>query len=257
MIKNIESVVKDLCDWIKDYVDNNGANGVVLGMSGGLDCITVARLCQIADIPCDAINIQNGNHIMPSESLLYLSSIDQNVIFISATEVIGKISTSVLGEYKVKNHYEDCYEGYGSNLNMAFANVAPRVRMTILYMYAQLTNRFVIGTSNLSELYTGYFTKWGDGAADFEPLAQFTKTEVREIAKFIGVDQSILDLAPSADLWEGQTDEGEMGLTYRDIDAVIRGNEMVVNEVRVKISRKTNSTSHKRNPVPEFKYSPK
>jgi NAD+ synthase len=100
----------------------------------------------------------------------------------------------------------------------ALANIAPRLRMTILYTVAASENRLVAGTGNRSEGYMGYFTKWGDGAFDFNPIADLTVTEIYEYLRFLKAPEFIISKAPSAGLFDGQTDESEMGVTYRSID---------------------------------------
>jgi len=104
-------------------------------------------------------------------------------------------------------------------------NVAARCRMIVLFHHAWLMDRVVMGTSNKSELLTGYFTKFGDGGADFCPIGDLYKTEVRQLAREIGIPEAIIDKAPSAGLWQGQTDEEEMGITYEDLDQVLFGFE--------------------------------
>jgi NAD+ synthase len=101
-------------------------------------------------------------------------------------------------------------------------NIAARCRMIVLYNLAKKRNYIVAGTSNKSEMMTGYFTKFGDGACDLTPLANLYKTEVRQIASLIGVPQEIIDKPPSAGFWEGQTDESEMGISYGELDVILR-----------------------------------
>ena len=103
------------------------------------------------------------------------------------------------------------------------ANIKPRLRMTTLYAFANHLGYRVVGTGNRSELAIGYFTKWGDGGVDLLPLGNLTKTRVRELARHLGVPQRIIDKPPSAGLWEGQTDESEMGVTYEQLDAYLEG----------------------------------
>jgi NAD+ synthase len=105
------------------------------------------------------------------------------------------------------------------------ANVKARCRMIVLYMIANSTGRLVMGCSNKTELMVGYFTKFGDGGADYLPIGDLYKTQVRELAKRVGVDAEILMKPPSAGLWEGQTDEGEMGITYDVLDQILYGLE--------------------------------
>jgi len=104
-------------------------------------------------------------------------------------------------------------------------NLKARVRMTILYWHANLLHRLVLGTGNKTEILLGYSTKFGDGAADILPIAGLYKDEVRDLARRIGVPDRILDKAPTAGLWPGQTDEGELGITYDDANAILRGME--------------------------------
>ena len=117
--------------------------------------------------------------------------------------------------------------------------------MTTLYAFANLLGYRVLGTGNLDELTIGYFTKYGDGGADLLPLGSLTKGEVRDLARELGVPARIVDKPPSAGLWAGQTDEGEMGLTYEQFDAFLRGGEMPT-EVRARIEALRDASAHKR-----------
>jgi NAD+ synthase len=141
-------------------------------------------------------------------------------------------------------------EGAGLN-NPALANMAPRLRMTALYAVAASENRLVAGTGNRSEKYMGYFTKWGDGACDFNPIADLTVTEIYEFLQFLGVPGSIISKAPSAGLFDGQTDETEMGVTYRSIDSFLFTG--TVNEHdRAIIEKYHRSSEHKRKMPVDF-----
>lgn len=115
----------------------------------------------------------------------------------------------------------DIVEAFNCSDEYRKANIMARVRMTVLYERAMKNNALVLGTTNLSEYYLGYFTKWGDGAVDLEPLMSMTKTEVFEVAKLLGLPSIFLSKKPSADLWEGQTDFDELQVSYDDIDLVI------------------------------------
>ena len=126
----------------------------------------------------------------------------------------------------------------------ALANIAPRLRMTTLYAVGASENRLVAGTGNRSEAYMGYFTKWGDGAYDFNVISDLTVTEIYEFLRYLDAPRCILDKAPSAGLFEGQTDEQEMGVTYRAIDAVLLGGE-VTDEERTVIERFHARAGHK------------
>ncbi len=126
------------------------------------------------------------------------------------------------------------------------ANMRARLRMTTLYAVANNFGYLVVGTDNAAEWHTGYFTKYGDGGVDLVPLVHFTKGEVRELAKILGVPEEIINKAPSAGLWEGQTDENEMGTTYNMIDAYLKGEEIPEKD-RTIIERLHAVSEHKRN----------
>jgi NAD+ synthase len=104
---------------------------------------------------------------------------------------------------------------------MARANLKPRLRMAALYYLAQSRNYLVAGTGNKAELMVGFYTKYGDGGVDLEPLGALYKHEVRALANVLGLPQAIIQRTPSPGLWPGQTDEGEMGITYAEIDAIL------------------------------------
>jgi NAD+ synthase len=130
-------------------------------------------------------------------------------------------------------------------LRLARANLKPRLRMAALYYHANALNYLVVGTGNRSELELGYFTKYGDGGVDLLPLGGLVKGQVRELARFLGVPEPIVTRPPTAGLWEGQTDEGELGLTYEQIDRYLTGGP-VPEEVRRRIEALGRASAHKR-----------
>ena len=132
---------------------------------------------------------------------------------------------------------------------MVNANLKARLRMSTLYAVAQTENFLVCGTSNRSEYETGYFTKYGDSASDLWPLADLFKTEVRAAAKVLDVPERIIDKAPTAGLWEGQTDEGEMGFSYDELDRYLLTGRAET-KVRDRIEELRRHSEHKRRPVP-------
>jgi NAD+ synthase len=145
-----------------------------------------------------------------------------------------------------------------SDVRLASANIKPRLRMAALYYLSQAKRYLVAGTGNRPELMVGFFTKWGDGGVDLEPLGELYKHEVRALARVLGVPQPIVDRAPSPGLWPGQTDEGEMGITYAELDAILaawdRGEEpeqpaASIAKVKAMVAR----TEHKRAMPPAFR----
>ena len=134
---------------------------------------------------------------------------------------------------------------------MAVTNIAPRLRMTTLYTIAASENRLVAGTGNRSEIYMGYFTKWGDGASDFNPIADLCAGEIFEFLRYLNAPLSIVSKAPSAGLYEGQTDEQEMGVSYAAIDSYINGGEIAEKD-RAVIDRYHSRSEHKRKPISTY-----
>ncbi len=139
------------------------------------------------------------------------------------------------------------------NARLADANLRARLRMSTLYTVATNYNYLVVGTDNAAEWYTGYFTKYGDGGVDLLPIVDLTKEEVREMATYLGVPKAVIDKEPSADLWEGQTDEKEMGTTYERIDAFLRG-ETIPEKDRNLIEKMHVRTEHKRSIPTQFHF---
>jgi NAD+ synthase len=193
--------------WLHDYVDQAGANGYVVGLSGGIDSACTAVLCQ------RAVGEQVLGVLMPCGG----SAADAEMAHLLAhTFDIATVTVELA----------PVYDALVSALppgtsDLARANIKPRLRMTTLYALAHTRGYMVAGTGNKSEIAVGYFTKYGDGGVDLEPLGELYKTQVRLLARELGIPQPIIDRPPSAGLWEGQTDEDEMGITYDDLDATL------------------------------------
>ena len=157
----------------------------------------------------------------------------------------------------VENDLSDLYNNLLDNLKangikggkLAEANIKPRLRMTALYYYAQGKNYLVVGTDNWSELKIGYFTKHGDGGIDLAPLGSLVKHEVKELARLLDIPAEIIEKKPSAGLWDGQTDESEMGFSYEELDQYILSGKAEP-EVEEKIKKLAFKNSHKVAPVP-------
>ena len=247
-----EENVSDYCEkighWIKKNIENAKSNGVVLGMSSGVDCSVVARLCQNAGINTHLVLMPYGNDMTNSKS------------YSDAMELINKFKFDyhifdikpAVDNLQITENSKILENATKTNIELSRANIRPRVRMTYLYQYAQINNLLVIGTSNLSERTVGYSTKWGDGASDLNPLGMITKREVYILAKYLGIPECIINKKPSADLWEGQTDEEELGIKYEQIDEFIlngtSGDEQIDSLIKIKNER----AMHKLNPIPIF-----
>lgn len=222
-------------EFIKGMLKKSGAEGIVFGNSGGKDSALVGILCKKA---CDnTIGI-----MMPCQSK---RNFEQDLDDANAlTEKFG-IEKKVIDLTSLKELAMKIYGVHFALSDMAIANIAPRLRMITVYSAAASENRLVAGTGNRSEGYMGYFTKWGDGAYDFNPIADLTVTEIYEFLRFLGAPESIIKKAPSAGLFEGQTDEKEMGITYAEIDDFLL-NGVVTPENKAIIDRYHNRSEHKR-----------
>ena len=195
-------------EFIQGVLQNAGADGVVYGNSGGKDSALVGILCKKA---CD----NTVGLIMPCGSKRNYET-DR-----SDAETIAKqfgIATRLVDLTDAKNAVVRAVGTETRLHDAAMANIAPRLRMTALYAVAASENALVAGTGNRSEGYMGYFTKWGDGAYDFNPIADLTVSEIYALLRFLNAPDCIITKAPSAGLFDGQTDENEMGVTYRSID---------------------------------------
>lgn len=230
-----------------------GAKGFVLGVSGGIDSALALRLCARAVGKEKILALlmpekdSSKEDFEDSKELCELESVDHKVVDISC--VVDAYKKTIKGTIDRKS----------------LANIKARCRMTVLYHYANTDGRLVVGTSNKSELLMGYFTKFGDGGTDLEPIGDLYKTEVRQLAREVGIPEKIIKKAPSAGLWKGQTDEGEMGITYGRLDAILLGIELGLEEKQIanragttvrevaRIARTVRLTSHKRKFQPAAK----
>lgn len=240
--QEIAALVDDIPHWIRHQVKMAGAKGVVLGMSGGLDSSVTAVLCKQAlgdavralILPCHSDPVDQAHALLVARAFdISTETIDLSPAF---DLLVGLLPPG--GQVSV-------------------ANLKPRLRMIALYYYANELDLLVVGAGNRSEILTGYFTKHGDGAVDLLPLGGLLKTEVREVAKALGIPAEIMQKPPSAGLWQGQTDEGEMRVSYEDLDralATLQGAETdrPGDEVIERVRRMVSSSHHKRTSIPTY-----
>lgn len=199
---------KNISDWIKKQVNLAGAKGVVLGLSGGIDSALVAVLAKKA-VGKNLICL-----IMPCNSL------KEDIKDAKALARKFRISTKCVNLEPI---YKTLVKALPKAGKKAHGNLKARLRMIILYYYANKLNYLVAGTGNKSELMIGYFTKYGDAGVDILPIADLFKAQVRELATCLGVPKAIINKVPSAGLWAGQTDEEEIGISYSDLDSILSG----------------------------------
>ena len=210
-----------IVNWIKLQVKRAGAKGIVLGISGGVDSSLVAALSVKAIGKKNVLGL-----ILPIHSQIK----DLKDARLVARKL--KIKTKTV---KLNRIYGSLIKILPKANRIAYANLKPRLRMTVLYYFANKLNYLVCGAGNKSELMVGYFTKHGDGATDILPIGNLLKREVCKLAKKSGIPDRIINKPPSAGLWQGQTDEGEIGLTYNVLDSILSSLD---DKKRCKISKK-------------------
>ena len=204
-------VSADLQNSIKEYISSANMDGVVIGLSGGIDSSVTAALC---------VNVLGKENVIGLG--LPIESIPQDL---EDAKIIADFLGIKLIITDLTSVYKELLKVLPTDIDtkmMGMANIKPRLRMTMLYYMGQsLGKNLVAGTGNRSELAIGYFTKFGDGAADFEALGSLYKCEVRDLAKVLKIPEKIITKKPSAGLWPGQTDEGEIGMTYDELDEIL------------------------------------
>ena len=221
--------------FIRAALRESGCKGIIFGNSGGKDSALVGILCKMA---CD----NTVGVIMPCASKVNFGSDRDDGLAVAEQ---FSIETRTVDLTAVRAAELAALEGVTEINQTALVNIAPRLRMITLYAIAAAEGRLVAGTGNRSERHMGYFTKWGDGGFDFNPIGDLTVTEVFEFLRYLNAPTSIIEKAPSAGLYEGQTDEADMGVTYAAIDRYLRGEE-VSDEERTIIERYHARSEHKR-----------
>jgi NAD+ synthase len=252
----MSSRTDSIVEWLRQRLNESGARGFVFGLSGGVDSAVVARLCQLA-APSNVVGVLMPCHSDPRD------------------EADAKVVADHFGVPTIRVDLAPSYDHFTAALNDAtaalpkeqllgstgvpddikarvpMANVKPRMRMATLYYVANTLNYMVAGTGNRSELSIGYFTKYGDGGVDLLPIGELLKSEVRAMARELGVPEPVIEKAPSAGLWLGQTDEAEMGFTYAELENYLtKGPQTVSPALAMRIERLIRASEHKRSLAP-------
>ncbi len=232
----MEQLVNKLTDWIRECVLAAQKSGVVLGLSGGIDSAVVAVLCKRA-FPDTTLAV-----IMPCHS------VETDIEHAKAVAKKYRIYTEIIDLDPVFDSFLHALPSFCEHQDtekLSQANIKPRLRMISLYYLATQFGYLVMGTGNRSELSTGYFTKYGDGGVDIMPLANLVKQQVRELAGYLDIPKEIIQKPPSGGLWEGQTDEGELGMTYNDLDRYLTTGE-AQDALKQRIESLKAASAHKR-----------
>lgn len=248
-----EEEIRRRVDFLKEYVKKSGTTGLLIAISGGVDSAVAAGLCKKAT---DELKKETGMDyrtvgvlqpygeqpdIADSRSVAEAFQL-QYAVEMNIQEAVDEIALET--EYALKHlgiHRHISKEGKG--------NVKARTRMVMQYALAFEMNLLVVGTDHASEAITGFFTKYGDGAVDITPLSTLNKRQVRQLAKALGVPEPIISKAPTAGLWEGQTDEGELGISYEANSDFLEG-KRIDDAAAAKLIKQYEKTAHKRLPIP-------
>ena len=227
----MKATYNNLIKGIKKYFQKSKIKKAVIGVSGGIDSALSLKLV------ADAIGNKNiTSLIMPEKGLTKKQEVIDSINLCRSLKVPYRIIeiNTILKSFKGQN-------------KISLMNLKPRIRMLFLYNHANLNNALVIGTSNKTELKLGYFTKYGDGACDIEVIGDLYKTEVISLAKYLKLPKKIIDKVPSAGLFKGQTDETEIGETYKNIDKMLKG------KINNKINKLIQKNKHKTEKIPIIK----
>jgi NAD+ synthase len=233
-----------IADWLRGYAEAAGKQGFVLGLSGGVDSAAVAGLAARAVGPDHVLTALMPIHSLPEDA---------------------ELARRVAETFEILTIHVDLSPTFDALMDvlpptdsrLAQANVKPRLRMVALYYLAQSHDYLVLGTGNRTEIMVGYFTKYGDGGADLLPLGGLYKTQVWELARELGVPREVVERAPSAGLWPGQTDEAEMGITYEQLDRALQalksGDTSGIDPAQLeRVRRMVETSAHKRSMPPIF-----
>ena len=250
-----EKVVDHIVNWLKDYATNGGMRGFVLGVSGGIDSAVTSTLCAKTGLPL--LCLEMPIHQAPSQVSRALNHIDwlkSNFNCVYMTQVnLTPVFDSLINSLPQVAKEEDIF--------MSLANTRARLRMTTLYYFAAINKYLVAGTGNKVEDFgVGFYTKYGDGGVDLSPIADLLKTQVYEVAKYLGINKEIINAAPTDGLWgDDRTDEDQIGASYPELEWAMKMDDEGKNasdfsdreqEVFKIYKRYNTANKHKMNPIP-------
>jgi NAD+ synthase len=246
------STAREIAEWMKDRVAEARSGGIVVGLSGGIDSAVVIGLAAMA-VPGRVVGVIMPCHSDPTDEDHARLVADQlgvptlRVDLSAAYDRLPADLSTATARLPQELRPAVLVDTEDPKQQLPHANVKPRLRMTTLYFVANGLDYLVAGTGNRCELTIGYFTKYGDGGVDILPLGRLLKSQVREIAREIGVPAAVIEKPPTAGLWTGQTDEGEMGFTYAELERYLtQGPDAVSPALGMRIERLARASDHKR-----------
>ncbi len=223
--------------FLKEYLEKSNCQAYVLGLSGGVDSSLVAAIAKKAvgkdKLFCYSLPI-HSNPLDQMDAERVAKQLDLNFKIVDLSKTYDSYINEING-----NDFD----------RLTKSNLKVRMRMVALFAYAQQHHGLVLGTDNMDESYVGYFTKYGDGGVDLLPIVHLTKAEVREACLYYGISDDLANRIPSAGLFEGQTDEGEMGILYKDLDSYLLGKEVPI-DIKNRIEHLHKISEHKRIAIP-------
>jgi NAD+ synthase len=238
---NYPEIEEKITKWLKQQLKKSGCTGYVIGISGGIDSSVTSVLCRQATDATLGLILPCG----------YSSSED-----INDARALAKHFGIEFRVYNLTPVYEQLLNGLGlqvdTPITIPLANIKARLRMIALYYESNRLNRLVAGTGNRTELTLGFFTKYGDGGVDLLPLGGLLKREIRGLATYLGIPEKIISKTPSPGLWPGQTDEGELGASYDQLDDLVSGKtpQGLTKEEIKRLQKRIADNKHKRQPPP-------
>jgi NAD+ synthase len=256
------ALADEIAGWLRSHMKAAGAVRLVLGLSGGIDSAVVCALCTMAAGPARVVpaimpirsrdaDIRDADLVARTYEVIP-RVIDLAPAYDALLAALPEDGASGLEDANVSPSVRERQHA------LALANIKPRLRMATLYALANRYNGVFVGTGNKTELSIGYFTKYGDGGVDLLPIGDLDKTAVRALAHELGVPEPIIAKAPSAGLWEGQTDEAEIGLSYEQLDATLsaiasRATTTTDTAASDRVASLIAASEHKRTPIPVFR----
>jgi len=250
---DVDAEIERRVGFLKDYVKRAGASGLLIAISGGVDSAVAAGLCKRAT---DELSAETGKEYITLgvfQPYGEQEDIQHSYDVAEAFKLTSKAETNIeeaVNEIALETEY--AFKSLGIHRHISRGgkgNVKARTRMVVQYALAFDLNLLVVGTDHASEALTGFFTKWGDGAVDLTPLSTLNKRQVRELARRLGVPSSVIDKAPTAGLWQGQTDEDELGVTYEANSDYLEGKEIDPKASEL-LEKHYSRTQHKRQGIP-------